>query len=260
MTRARAAPSWRRCSATPTCACGRRRSSSWRERGTASLPAASSTTASESDNQLARIHAIWGLGQIGSPDSAGRSAPLVTAAGGQGRRDPRAGGQGARRASVSPPATGRADQAARRIRTRASATSRRSRSGKLKAARRRRAADRDAGRERQQGRLSPPRRRDGAGRTAPTRAALLAAAEHPSVAGAAGRRAGAAAAEDRRRSRRSWRTPIPRSCSKPPARSTTCRSRTRCRSWRSCSSVPRRRRRRARRRARRSPSRWRCAR
>ncbi len=65
---------WRSCSNIPTCAFARRPSSRWRTR--AQTPSHTLVRVAGGDKQLARLHAIWGLGQIGRklPDAL---KPLV---------------------------------------------------------------------------------------------------------------------------------------------------------------------------------------
>ena len=79
-----------------TCACGRRRSSRWRRRGRRRSRRSTRSRRRPDRSSLPRLHAIWGLGQIGrqSPEAVKRAR---AAAGRPGRRGPLPGRQGARR-------------------------------------------------------------------------------------------------------------------------------------------------------------------
>ena len=69
--------SWRSCWSSRTSRCGRRRSSSWRRASRKSATKAFAGVLKDSKNQLARLHAVWGLGMVAASTIAMRAKPLV---------------------------------------------------------------------------------------------------------------------------------------------------------------------------------------
>ena len=206
---------------TPTSACGRRRSSSWPV-AARSRRRCSTAAANQRDNRLARLHAIWGLGQLArkSPDVL---KPVAAAAERPGRRGPHAGGEGAGRRAGTRRRARRCSQAltdpSPRVRFfaahGASASCGRGGAGEACSRCIRENDDRDAY-LRHAGVMALADLND--------RTAIDAAAKDASPRGPDGGAARAAAAARARTSRCSSTTRTPTSCWRPPGRSTTCRS------------------------------------
>ena len=185
---------------------------------------------------LARLHAIWGLGQVG------RTGPAAAAGAGRGParrsrgRGPGPGGPGPRRCPSSP-GRRRLAAPARATRARASASSPRSPWASSAAAARRVGPLLEAApRERGSRPLPPPRGRDGPGRCRrPRRACSPRPSDRRSRSGWGS--SWPSVALKGREIARFLDDPDPTWSSKPHGRSTTCRSRRRCPLWPRRSSV-----------------------
>ena len=70
--------SWPGCWNTRTCASARRRSSPWPIAGAEAIPTALTAVAKANDHPLARLHAIWGLGQSGRKTTPASLRPLAS--------------------------------------------------------------------------------------------------------------------------------------------------------------------------------------
>ena len=69
--------SWPSCWATPTCGSARRPSSPCAAQAAAAIADARSAGRSRANRPLARLHAIWGLGQVGPADAAALETAMV---------------------------------------------------------------------------------------------------------------------------------------------------------------------------------------